>query len=368
MARVGAIALCVVGCNSRRFVSQGPSGVGNAWDGSQELAQDSGPSSPESTSEWSCESPCASHQAADSSSPVPVSASAGNASETGAGSNASGETAVAPSGASASDGAPTTNGDGTNDGSSAATDGATDGASQTAPSTSAFESGSPTSDEFSSDPGYVPASLTERAASISALPNCDPGQIVSVLDAAVLDFDTETSMDLASGLLTLTADEQTLGAVLAWYQDDTGDYQLAFTSGADGSVHGVSASNPEASGWGGGVALVVQCLDASRFEGVEFWLKGETPVGKAVFGVDARAELSGSIELPIGSTWTRHRVAFADLEADAGGPANTHLDGSAVRALVWSSQLRYVEEPPLSGNWVAAPGAFEIAVDQVRFY
>lgn len=345
-ARAGVIALCVAGCNSRRFVSEGPSGVGDAWGETASGAVASG---------------------ATSSDAVP-----------GAGSNEDGETAavatddavltsdsVTSRGASWQSGA-----DATETAASAASDSGEhapsgdsshEGAAQTAGASSA-------TDDDASAPLNVPASLTERAAHISELPGCEPDEIVTVARAAVLDFDSETELQLASGLLTFSADDQTLDAVLAWYQDDTGNYALEFTSGADGSSHGVRATNSDASGWGGGVAIVVQCVDASRFQGVEFWLKGETPVGTAVFGVDARAEESGSVELPIDGTWTRHRVAFAELAASASGPGNTVLDGSAVRALVWSSQLRYVEQPPRSGNWVAAPGAFQIAVDQVRFY
>lgn len=202
---------------------------------------------------------------------------------------------------------------------------------------------------------------TDRDALIAALLGCEPGSKVTFGTEALADFEGVPDEALTTGRLVLGS--QQLAAVLADYQDHTGDYELSWVTGANGSARALRASNPVASAWGGGISIVSQCFDAGTFEGIEFWMKGETPVGTISFSVDTIGG-SAAIQLDIGPNWTRHRVPFGQLQQDAPGS----FDGRAIASLVWSSQLRYVERPPRSGNWEAQPGAFAISVDDVRFY
>lgn len=231
----------------------------------------------------------------------------------------------------------------------------------------------------------VPASAAERDALIAELATCVPGETAPAPSAIRFDFDALSATRFASGVLTFGDAERPLEAVLAYYDDQTGDYELALTAGAEQTAHALRASNSAASGWGGGIALVMSCFDASQFEGVEFWVRGETPAGSFVFGIDTGDDTSATVELLTPGEWSYVRVPFSNLQltGDAAGawparpggggfggnlPNPNPFDPSDVRALVWSSQLRYSEQPPGSANWEAETGAYEIVVDDVRFY
>lgn len=204
----------------------------------------------------------------------------------------------------------------------------------------------------------------DREELIAALLGCDNDETVIVQGAELLNFETTPDTALHVGPLVMGSGGETLAAVLAEYHDGTGSYGLQWVNGADGTARALSATNPSASAWGGGVALAVQCFDAGRFEGIEFWMRGHTPAGTMEFGVLVSLTRSASVELEIRSEWTRYRVPFDRLRVE--GRRHTAV-GRSLRALVWSSHLRYMQS---SRSDEGQPGsaAFEIAVDEIRLF
>jgi hypothetical protein len=373
------------GCNSRRFVSA-ETGVGNAGGDSNAaetsadaLGSDYKLASNDGVSDDSRRT-AASSGAVDVLTGEHVGTSSDGASDvTATWGNVTGDTNAAAAGDSV----------GT---ASSGNDGASSDAVSTrwtgATSTTGDEATPMGSDTNAGDDGaLVPASAAERDALIAGLAACAPGEVVRSPNSLTIDFDALTDAEFTSGVLSVGVDDP-IDAVLAYYDDRSGAYALDLTAGSELTPRALRAVNPAASEWGGGIAIMLPCFDASAFEGIEFSLRGETPVGTIAFSVDTRSDASASTEIVIPAAWTVFRVPFSDLVlADTagsggglggapggfgGGPGGPFsgeaFDGSAVRSLVWSSQLRYTEQPPRSGNWQAETGAFEIVVDQVRFY
>lgn len=200
---------------------------------------------------------------------------------------------------------------------------------------------------------------------IAALPGCDTHEKTVVRNADLLDFETTPDSALHVGALIVGDAGETLDAVLAAYQDDTGSSTLQWVSGANGTARALSLTNPSASARGGGVALVVECLDASHFEGVEFWMRGHKPVGSMVFSVYVSLTQSASVDIALESEWTRYRVPFNRLRTQ--GRRGTDV-GRSLRALVWSSDSRDGDIALGADDWRHEAGAFEIAVDEIRFF
>lgn len=144
------------------------------------------------------------------------------------------------------------------------------------------------------------------------------------------------------------------------YQDGTGEYTLEFVAGADGSPYAVSARNPAASNWGGGVSVWVHCLDASSFDGLQFWLKGRSPRGTIEVSMELEDGSTASQTIEPTLEWKLYRIPFARF-------ASGETDGNGVSAIIFSSQLVWVQKPGTT-EWEPAAGAFEVTVDGIGFY
>ena len=168
------------------------------------------------------------------------------------------------------------------------------------------------------------------------------------------------------------------------YDDGTGTPLLSMpASGASASKYAISISNTQASGWGGALGLWMGCVDASAYQGISFWVKGTTPTGKASFSFttentsapDTTGYGGGTcsgickgpwVDFPVTTTWTQVLVPWATFTPGMAGGANVTTTGNGITGLTYNVSLNYVAAPGDAG-YVAAPGAYNLAIDDIEF-
>lgn len=161
--------------------------------------------------------------------------------------------------------------------------------------------------------------------------------------------------------------------------------------GHDGSGYAVQIANTDAVNWGGLLSIYFPgngagpgCLDASSYDGVEFWLKGSSPSGN--FGVslntlDTVPDSSGGLckssgandcksaalqfALPADAeTWMKVQVPWSAMTPGLGSQAAcVPVTGQNLAQLVIQPFMAY--PPP---DFKLAPGPYQIAVEDLAFY
>ena len=169
------------------------------------------------------------------------------------------------------------------------------------------------------------------------------------------------------------------------YGDETGSQLLEFGAGYD-STYAVMVSNTEASEWGGAAGIWMQCIDASAYEGISFWVRGSTPTGTANFSLgmedtsppweddprgggtcEADDCAAPNVDFPVTSEWTKILVAWTSLTPGTANAASIPATGENITGLTGSVQLNWTEDPNNEEEFIPEPAGYELMVDSIEF-
>ena len=159
------------------------------------------------------------------------------------------------------------------------------------------------------------------------------------------------------------------------------------------STYALSISDTEADDYGGGMGLwLSECLDATAFSGLSFWVRGNTPMGTAKLSImmeettsnmpatatsklgtcpgtdtgDTPTCVHPSFNFPVTDTWSEVRVAWsAATPGDANG-TRVVPDGRNIWQIQFAVELIWVDDG--TGTYVPTPAPYEVAIDTVTFY
>lgn len=201
---------------------------------------------------------------------------------------------------------------------------------------------------------------------VTALHSCESPVVLSAAgyyDAAsvVANLDTwDEVAPLSTWTFAFESDKSVvMNGRVSSFDDHTGNYAYGLTADGSGGW-AAEGHNSRASEWGGGVALLIDCVDASSHTGISFRARGSSPAGKA----DLILRLSGvgNVQQPFQLTtnWKSYQLPFIRFAASSDSPG-AWTDGSGIDRLAFAPELMWM-------NGVAVPGAFEIVVDDVGFY
>jgi len=228
----------------------------------------------------------------------------------------------------------------------------------------------------------------------------DTGQCTVVTAPTIADFDDYAGSAPASYTFYLNARPPAEGAMLGGIlhvgdgsdtNGGTGVITTEMVPGEGDVGYALQIANTNATNWGGLLTFYFPyegttpaCLDASGYQGLEFSIQGASPSGR--FGVnlgmldtipsvdrglcdnattsdckDANVEFT----LPADSTtWLRIQVPFGALTPGIGSATScVPVTGQNIVRLVIQPFMSY--PPP---DYMFEPGAYAIAVDNVRFY
>lgn len=177
-----------------------------------------------------------------------------------------------------------------------------------------------------------------------------------------------------------------------FYDDNTGTPVHAMVPGANNSKYAMSTSNVEATDYGGGMGFWFGCIDATAYEGVSLWVRGDAPNGIVAMSVameettapdkddpagGGTCELAkegdctpGGFEIPVTETWTKLMIPWASFvggTAAAGAPVP--VDGHNLTGLSFHVPLKYVASDPNNADseYVPRPGPYRLEVDDFQF-
>jgi hypothetical protein len=158
------------------------------------------------------------------------------------------------------------------------------------------------------------------------------------------------------------------------------------------STYALSISDTEADEYGGGMGLwLSNCLDATAFSGISFWIRGDTPMGNVKLSVfmeettsnmpaaggalgtcpgidtgDAPTCVHPSVRVPVTDTWTEQRIAWSGLSAGLAAGTPVVPDGHNIWQIQIGVELIWVDDG--TGVYVPTPAPYEVAIDTVTFY
>jgi hypothetical protein len=130
---------------------------------------------------------------------------------------------------------------------------------------------------------------------------------------------------------------------------------------------------------------ISQCLDASAFDGISFWVRGNGPKGDATLKVlmeettpqadgDKVGTCAGTSDecihpvftFPVTDEWTELQAAWGDfVNGDANG-TTVVPDGGNIWQLQFDIGLEWVEDD--SGEYQPVASEYELVVDEMTFY
>ncbi len=177
------------------------------------------------------------------------------------------------------------------------------------------------------------------------------------------------------------------------YSDGSTTPTLAILAGRPPSNWAVSQEVKPARTWGMGGGIWINCVDASAYKGITFWVRGSGPLN--VFKVslnmdstsmpDATNAAGGGIcpgtketclpaekaDIPLTADWTQVSILWTDFKAGMSGTTAVAPNGNNVTGIGWSVPLQFQLDPTVpadaAGPWIAVPGDLVINLDDVSF-
>ena len=220
---------------------------------------------------------------------------------------------------------------------------------------------------------------------------CSNPIVLGSATPGIADFDSyDGGADLSKWSFALGGDSSTgIFAGPFSYGDEPDGFPETFeaVTGHD-STYALSISDTLAEEYGGGMGLwISECLDATAFTGISFWVRGNAPTGKAKLSLMMEETTSSTPEtadsqigtcpgtteecvhpsiefdVPADGSWAEILVGWGDLTR---GSAPEAPDGHNI----WQIQfdIGLVWQPDDSGEYVPVADAYELVVDDLTFY
>ena len=211
-----------------------------------------------------------------------------------------------------------------------------------------------------------------------------------ITNPLLADFETyDGTASAATWGWAFNAPAGTAGTVYAGFynsNDGTGTPVLGLVNpGYGSSKYAASISNVQASGWGGLLGIWMGCIDASAYQGIAFWVQGTAPTGGANFtlatettsapdstdshggGTCTTTPCAGpTIQFPVTSSWTQVLVPWSTFTAGQANGATVATTGNGITGMSFAVSTNYTCDSA-GKNCVPAPGAYNLAVDNIQF-
>ena len=154
-----------------------------------------------------------------------------------------------------------------------------------------------------------------------------------------------------------------LGSFYDYNEGGTAQFRLG---SANGDVY-AEGLNPNASQWGGGVGLEIHCVDATRLEGVDFWMHGTSPEGGGEVGLLLASGLSVIHQFELTVAWSHVQVPWGGFVGSEQSPLAT-TNGNNIVGFFFNALLIWTPNPLNPTQYSPQPGAYDIYIDDVGFY
>jgi hypothetical protein len=220
---------------------------------------------------------------------------------------------------------------------------------------------------------------------------CSSPIVLESATPGIADFeDYDGGADLSTWSFALGGDSSIgLYAGPFGYGDEPDGFPETFemATGHD-STYALSISDTLADEYGGGMGLwISDCLDATAFSGISFWVRGNAPTGTAKLSLCMEETTSSTpetadsqigtcpgtteecvhpsieFEVPSDGSWAEIQVPWGNLGR---GSAAAQPDGRNIWQIQFDIGLEWVEGD--GGEYVPVAAAYELVVDDLTFY
>jgi hypothetical protein len=223
---------------------------------------------------------------------------------------------------------------------------------------------------------------------------CASPILLDLAKPGIADFDTYDSSDITKWTFALGGDSATgVYAGPFGYGDnvvgaktdavDTFDMVAGYSS-----TYALRVADSLADKYGGGLGLWIDnCLNATAFTGISFWVRGIAPAGTATLSVrmgetisstpdsngkygicpgDSTTCVNPQFSFPVTDTWTEIRAPWSAFKAGSAAGTSVKPDGRNIVQIQWDIGLSWAADD--AGVYVPVPAAYELVVDTVTFY
>jgi len=230
--------------------------------------------------------------------------------------------------------------------------------------------------------------------------NSTPGNTVCanpiVLASAspgIADFDAyEEGADISSWSFALGGDSSTgiySGPFVYGDEPDGNPETYGMVAGHD-STYALGIADTLAEEYGGGMGLwMSDCLDATAFSGISFWVRGSAPndASSAVMTLmmeettsstpatadsnvgtcpgDDETCVAPTASFEVSDTWTEIRLAWSDFTGGRAVNTTVSVDGRNIWQIQFDIGVEWVPGDP---EYVPVPAPYELVVDDLTFY
>ncbi len=229
--------------------------------------------------------------------------------------------------------------------------------------------------------------------------------VVQKLCATKTKITTPVFMDFENYDGTVTADKYvtafggatpntgTAYAGIYGFGDESVTPVLGIMAGHPPSNWAVSETAMHAATWGMGGGLWMQCVDASAYKGISFWVRGSSGPGTFSFTInmdvnvlpDATNPAGGGTcpgtadtckgatksDIPLTSDWTQVKLLWSDFTPGISGTASVVPDGNNIAGMLWNVPLSFHLDPAVAadaaGPYIGVPADLVIDIDDVSF-
>ena len=151
------------------------------------------------------------------------------------------------------------------------------------------------------------------------------------------------------------------------------------------STNALEIADTASAVYGGGMGIWTSgCLNATKFSGISFWVRGSAPTGQAKFtirmeettpatgskpgtcpGTDTTC-VNPSSSFTVTDTWTQIQIPWASFTGGSAAGTKVTPDGRNIWQLQFDIGLNWVT--PDGGSAVPVPSAYVLDVDTLTFY
>jgi hypothetical protein len=212
---------------------------------------------------------------------------------------------------------------------------------------------------------------------------------ISASKPAIADFDGyDGSADIATWSFPLGGDSTSgvVGGGFGYGDRASGTPETFAMVEGHASTYALGIADTNAIEYGGGMGLwLSDCLDASAFNGVSFWVKGDAPTGSAKLSLltpettsveimNGKGTCAGSqmeclppnSMFPVTDAWTEIKVAWADLMPGSNLGEPVIADGKRLSQIQFDVALMWT--PDDNGEYHPTPAPYGLTVDSLNFY
>lgn len=220
---------------------------------------------------------------------------------------------------------------------------------------------------------------------------CASSVLLDAAKSGVADFDAYDGKALATWTFPLGGDSSVgvLGGPFG-YGDRPDGFPETFEMGTGhDSMYALRIADTLASGYGGGMGTWLSgCINASKFSGVSFWVRGNAPEGKAKFTAsmqetlpitpamaggavgtcagDAKTCIHPTFVFPVTDEWTEIKAPWTGFTPGNAAGALVKPDGKNLTQLQFDIGLVWVADA--AGTYMPTPAPYELVVDSLSFY